>query len=110
MALTHEQRTHYRIFYKAPHFPMLVCEQGKFAIHDVSETGMCAQLKAGPFRVGDSIEGKLIFPAKRGEVVVKGMVIRVEKGHVAIKFSPDGQIPLARILDEQRTLIKKGDL
>ncbi len=105
------QREHFRIFYRPPEQPIFVCGQGKFAVLDLSEGGFRFAYKKGViFMQQDSLTGHIHLPAKRGVLSVKGQVLRVFDREIAVQLDPDGRIPLAKIMEEQRILIQKGKL
>jgi hypothetical protein len=107
----HNQREHYRIFYRAPDQPVFQCDQGKFAVVDISEGGFRFAFKKGAlFMEKDYLEGTIFFPNKRGSVFVKGQVLRVFDREIAVQLEAGGRIPLAKIMEEQRILIQKGKL
>lgn len=106
-------REFYRIVYDVGPHPLLECRQGKFNVIDISESGIrftTASEKVPRFAVNDLVEGKIVFPEKRGSVPIKGIVLRVGVRDVAINLQEGGLIPLARIMEEQRILIQKGRL
>ena len=105
------QREYYRIFYRPPFQPLFVCDHGKFAVVDISEGGFRFSIKKGAaIFEGSFIEGTIQLPQKRGSVFVKGLVLRHFEREIAVVLDPDGRIPLAKIMEEQRVLIKRGSL
>lgn len=107
----HNQREHYRIFYRAPDQPVFQCSQGKFPVSDISEGGLRFSFKKGAlFMEKDDLEGTIVFPNKRGSVFVRGQVLRVFDREIAVQLDMKGRIPLAKIMEEQRALIQKGKL
>jgi hypothetical protein len=105
------QREHYRISYRAPDQPIFECNQGKFLVLDISESGFRFLFKRGAlFIEKDYLEGTIHFPNKRGTVFVKGQVLRVLDREIAVHLKAGGRISLAKIMEEQRVLIQKGKL
>lgn len=105
------QREHYRIFYRAPDQPLFHCDQGKFVVLDISESGFRFASKKGVlFMEKDYLEGTIHFPNKRGTVLVKGQVLRILEREIAVHLEAGARISLAKIMEEQRVLIQKGKL
>lgn len=111
--MSDNKRSHYRIVYTQGRQPIFECAQGKFNVLDISEGGLRVVIPRGDvprFTEDDEVEGKLSFPEKRGSVQVKGVVLRVRLREVAVTLATGGQIPLTKIVEEQRVLIQKGRL
>jgi hypothetical protein len=104
-------REYFRISYRPAEAPHFECNKTKFIVLDLSEAGIKFSPKKGmTFFENDNISGKLIFPDKRGEMEVKGIIIRVTPSDVAVKLLATTRIPLAKIMEEQRLLIQRGKL
>ncbi len=102
-------REFFRIFYRRDN-PVLEIDKKKFIIIDISEGGIKFSPLRGSIFFEDSIVEGLVVFGKRGSVKVKGTVIRVTKTDIAIKLEDASRIPLARIMEEQRFLIQRGQL
>lgn len=111
--MSDNMRSHFRIVYSIGVQPILECPQGKFNVLDISEGGVrfiMANEKTPRFAENDRIEGKIVFPEKRGFVKISGRVLRINLREVAVTLEEGGTIPLAKIMEEQRALIQKGRL
>ena len=107
------KRAHYRILYSHGSQPIFECAQGKFLVLDVSESGFRFVIKTDQtvrFNENMVLDGKIIFPEKRGFVRIKGKVLRATAREVAAILDEGNLIPLSKIMEEQRILIKKGKL
>jgi hypothetical protein len=104
------EREFFRISYKGGEQPHFVMGKKRFIVLDISEGGFRFGLpKDFTFYEQETIEGTLGFPG-RGFVPVKGIIIRITRDDVAVQLKDPGRIPLAKIMEEQRFLIKKGKL
>lgn len=103
-------REFFRILYRAPENPILQIDKAKFLIVDLSEGGLkFIPQKDYSFCERDSIKGKIVF-GKRGTLDFNGYIIRIALREIAVEFTIESRIPLARIMQEQRLLIQKGKL
>ncbi|MFW7380215.1 MAG: PilZ domain-containing protein [Oligoflexus sp.] len=101
------KREYYRIEYPHGDQPIFLHYLGKFTVLDVSEGGFSFAFdKIMPPMEGEVVEGDIKF-GNRGKTKIKGEIIRVADGKVSVRLHDDGQIPLPRVMEEQRYLIQK---
>ncbi len=109
--MAQNKRQHYRIIYNGK-YPVLDSILGKFSVLDISERGVRFIIKGDQnlFEIGKLVEGKISLPEGRGEVKIKGRVLRILLNEIVLTLDEKAPIPLKFIMDEQRALIKKGKL
>jgi acyl dehydratase len=102
-------RAHFRLYFEPPEQPLFECKQGSYAVLDISEGGFRFALgtSAHPFPARTPLEGKIVFPSNRGAVPVKGMVARQVGMEIAVQLVRGGQVPLNKIMEEQRLQIQR---
>jgi hypothetical protein len=99
----HSRRAVYRIVYPVRERPTLLIGPDSFSVMDCSELGLRYQVADAHLpAVGETLEAIVRF--RRGsEVPVKGEVVRVEHGTVALWFRSQ-PIPLTEVMSERRYL------
>jgi len=101
------KREFYRVEYALGDYPIFFHSTGKFKVLDVSEGGFSFTFgKLLPPSEEEELSGDIQF-GSRGKIAIKGVVIRVADGRVSVRLHANGQISLARIMEEQRYLIQK---
>lgn len=102
------RRQFFRIFYPDQERPIFSCEAETYKVMDLSEGGLRMNLNESQHRPRKDavLEGRVILPAKRGVLDVRGVVVRVEDREAAVRFDSLNRIPLARMIEEQRILIR----
>lgn len=101
------QREYYRIEYPAGEEPIFHHSLAKFKVLDVSEGGF--SFTPGRFTPpveGEEVTGQIQF-GNRAKIAIKGVVARVGK-RVSVKLYDDARIPLPRIMEEQRFMIRRA--
>ncbi len=100
-----ERRDHFRIVYPKEDRPRFTAMGLHYAVMDVAEQGMKFRSEGVvPWHDGDPIRGRLAFHDD-GFVDVEGTVLRRVAGTVVVVLTKG--VPLTRIMDEQRWLIRK---
>jgi acyl dehydratase len=102
-------RAHFRLYFDPPDQPTFECKQGSYLVLDISEGGFRFALgtSAHPFPARMALEGNIVFPSNRGSVPVKGMVARQVGMEIAVQLQRGGQVPLNKIMEEQRLQIQR---
>lgn len=96
------ERSLFRIRYPLRERPPLVVDGVTHAVVDCCEGGIRFVGGEEPWATGHTLEGLLTL--RGGAVVaVRGRVLRVQEGEVAVELASPG-IPFAEILEEQRYL------
>ena len=101
-------REHFRIVYPANMRPNITLNGRGYHVIEVSEGG-CSILvprEEASYKVGQIFTAMITF-GKRGTESVSGSFVRAEGGRYAIQFDEGSGIPLPRIMEEQRFLIKQ---
>lgn len=100
-------RSIYRIQYPEKARPALTLPAGVVAVVDCSEEGLRYLPAKGPLpELGTVVAGKVKFKSVDSEVAVRGKVIRVQAGEIAIQLESPG-VPRAVIFSEQRFIGKR---
>ncbi len=100
-----QRRAYYRVVYPLLDRPKIFIKSQPFPIIDICEKGVRFAYRSEdglPFNV--RLAARIEFHDGE-QIFVNGKVVRVEPNAVAIFLS--GEIPLARIIKEQRYLIQK---
>ena len=102
-------RSHFRLYFDPPEQPTFDCKQGSYPVLDISEGGFRFALGTSthPFPARMALEGKIVFPNNRGSVPVKGVVARQVGMEIAVQLQRGGQVPLNKIMEEQRLQIQR---
>ena len=102
-------RAHFRLYFDPPEQPVFECKQGAYSVLDISEGGFRFALgtSAHPFPARMALEGKIVFPNHRGSVPIKGVVARQVGMEIAVQLQRGGQVPLNKIMEEQRLQIQR---
>lgn len=99
-----ERREYYRVRFPAKERPTLFLAGNEYEVLDFSERGLCTCSAIPGMHIGDEVVGEVQFK-DNDRYIVKGHVARIIEGRVA--FCLDKQpIPYAKILDEQRRIMK----
>lgn len=98
-------REDYRVAYPTAPRPRLEVHDHPFDVLDVSQHGIRFRLgDAAPPEAGNELQGVIRF--RRGEAVtVRGVVLRVDAGEVAVHLEEG--VPLRIIREEQRVLLDR---
>jgi hypothetical protein len=99
-----ERREYYRVRFPTKERPTLYFAGDSYEVLDFSERGLCTCTAIPGMRIGDEVAGEIQF--KDGDrFAIEGEVARVLDGQVAFCLNKR-QIPYAKILDEQRRIMK----
>ena len=100
-------REHFRIVYPPPQRPSITLNGRSYHVVEVSEGGcsLLAPREEALFKVGQSFRAMITF-GKRGNESVTGVFVRVDGSKFSVRFDEGVGIPLPRIMEEQRYLIK----
>lgn len=102
------KREFYRIEYAPGDQPIFLHFMQKFKVLELSEGGFSFSFEGVvSIREGEELAGDIQF-GSRGKLWMKGVVVRIAYRRVSVRFHADGQIPLAKIMEEQRFLIQKN--
>ena len=104
--MSSNQRQHFRIEYPIPDRPKVEIDGKLYPVLDLSEKGL--KLLGGPRfkpKTTTKIHGKVYFHDKTMCHVI-GVVLRVNDDESVVLKLSDG-VPLPKIMDEQRQLIRK---
>lgn len=103
-------RSHFRIIYPANDRPVIKISGLGFPIIEVSEGGcsIFVEFVPSPLKMKQKVTGVVTF-GKRGSCNIAGHVVRVDGDKYSIKFAASRGVPLPRIMEEQRYLIKKSN-
>ena len=100
-----QRRDHFRIVYPKEDRPRFTSGGLTFWVVDLAEQGMKFRSDGVvPWHDGDALRGRIAFHDD-GFVDVEGNVLRHVAGNVVATFTRG--VPLARIMEEQRWLIRK---
>lgn len=103
------RRQVYRLRYPLRERPVFESEKIPYPVVDLSETGLrFFTRERAAFQIGQKVEGELVLLDNAGRRHLEGTVVRINLGGVALRLSPDTQIPLAMMMREQQRLIQKG--
>lgn len=98
-------RAHFRINYPVGVRPTLRTQGKEFVVLEVSEQGLRIETSKDHRLDSDIVDGEVVFHDQ--EIFeIKGRVLRKTAAYWVIVF-PEGQIPLSKVISEQRFLLKK---
>ena len=100
-------REHFRIIYPTSQRPNMMINGRTYPVIEVSEGGCSILLpREDPMlKKGLRFHAMITF-GKRGNENIAGVFVRIEAGKYSIKFDEGAGVPLPRIMEEQRYLIK----
>jgi hypothetical protein len=105
---TSNRRTHFRIEYPKSQRPTVVLAGGLFEVMDLSERGICFE-RSLSFRpmLNSTVSGRVQF--KDGSFVdIEGRVVRIQTSPYVCALKLTREIPLAKVMDEQRRLRQRS--
>ncbi len=107
METSENKRNFFRIIYPYGENPILNLSRNKYPVLDISEGGCSFVIRPEQtFSLNQQINATILFHG-RGTENIKGKVVRVVGRKISIKFLSRVGISLARIMSEQRYLIRK---
>lgn len=108
MSEEEQKREHFRLVYPPSDRPKIVIGGEKYSILDLSEEGIKFGHPASVcLGIGNVVRGEITFANGEKETVV-GKILRIiesNPSHTVIQLTQG--LPLKRMMDEQRALIKK---